>query len=137
VSQPTIQRVLVVYDDAESRASAAEALAGVGLDVIACHPSDDVLAAAEQHAPDAILIDVLLPDQGTQRVVSALRTLARFAAIPIVYDTASLTPHTPAPREALAALAVFPDLFDPVTRSTTTAYVWQRWAGERAAATGA
>ena len=63
------RRVLVIEDDNDVRRLITEALAGVGLDVIAAVDAGQALRTALARKPAAIVLDIGLPDyDGTQFV---------------------------------------------------------------------
>ena len=59
---PPAARVLVVEDDADTRALLATVLADAGCHVDLAPDGETALALAGLHPPDAVVLDLLLPD---------------------------------------------------------------------------
>ncbi|HWQ13760.1 MAG TPA: response regulator [Roseiflexaceae bacterium] len=134
--QQPVQCVLVVEDDQEIAAAVAAALTAGGLRVWRCAGAEEALGALAGFEADVVLLDVLLPGGQAQRLVAAMRADERFRATPLVFITGRGAAHATGQFTALQALAALPGLFDPVTRSTTTAAIWEHWAGEKATEVG-
>jgi DNA-binding response OmpR family regulator len=128
--------MLLVEDDQAIGQAIGQALAAGGFTVLHCTCADEALAALDHDAPDVVLVDMLLPGAQARHVVAALRAAERFRATPVVFITARGAPHDTHQFQALQALATIPDLFDPVTYSTTAAVIWERWASGQAAEVG-
>ena len=78
-------RVLVVDDEPAIRESVTYALEREGFDVEAVADGESALGAARRGTPDAVVLDVMLPDiPGTE----VCRQLRRESAVPIVLLTA-------------------------------------------------
>jgi DNA-binding response OmpR family regulator/tetratricopeptide (TPR) repeat protein len=76
--------VLIVEDDRELARLCARALEGQGYAVRQVHDGITALQAVETHAPDLILLDLLLPKKDGRAVLTALTSLERTAEIPVV-----------------------------------------------------
>jgi len=83
VSQP---RVLIVEDDPELRAVLRRGLAEEGLDAETAATGAELLERATRAAPDALIIDIGLPDSDGRDLSQALR--ARGVQAPILFLTA-------------------------------------------------
>jgi two-component system, cell cycle response regulator DivK len=81
--------VLVVDDDERNRKLARDVLRADGLETVEAGTGGDALAAASEHLPDLVLLDMQLPDIDGMEVARRLRADARTAAIPLVAFTAS------------------------------------------------
>jgi len=79
-------RILVVEDDAELRGLLRRGLEEEGLDVDTVGSGADLLARAEAHPPDALIIDIGLPDADGRDLCQALR--ARGIQAPVLFLTA-------------------------------------------------
>ncbi len=66
------QRVLVLEDDKTSRKLIASILEKYGYDVITCSEGRDAIHIALMNPPEAILVDVMLPDMSGTDVVDEL-----------------------------------------------------------------
>lgn len=80
--------VLVIEDDASIRLLIREMLRGVDLRTVEAADGDSGLAAALQHDPDAILLDIGLPDIDGFDVLRRLKATPALAAIPVIMVTA-------------------------------------------------
>jgi two-component system KDP operon response regulator KdpE len=68
------QHVLVVDDEPQFLRALATGLRGAGYDVATAATAADALAAAGLHPPDAVILDLLLPDAPGIEVCRELRT---------------------------------------------------------------
>jgi signal transduction histidine kinase len=73
--------ILVVDDEDLYRASAARYLRHLGYTVTEARGGAEALAAAAQHRPDVVLLDMLMPDMDGQTTYAALRAQAPELAI--------------------------------------------------------
>jgi diguanylate cyclase (GGDEF)-like protein len=60
-TEPNLQRILLVDDDLVVRAKVSESLEQDGFEVILAKNGDDGIAAYQQHRPDLILVDAVMP----------------------------------------------------------------------------
>ncbi len=81
-------RILVVEDDRDIADLIAHALAKAGYDADRVASGPDALASARAAAPDAIILDLMLPGLDGFDVCRALRADDRTASIPIIMLTA-------------------------------------------------
>ena len=81
-------RVLVVDDDPDIRALANLALSQDGHIVNEASSGTEALALIDAHAPDLLLLDLLMPGQGGLEVLRILRSRPATAALPVVVLTA-------------------------------------------------
>ena len=79
------QRVLVVDDEPQFLRALATNLRGAGYDVETAATAAEALAAAGLHPPDAVILDLLLPDGSGREVTTELRT---WSEAPIVLISA-------------------------------------------------
>src|SRR4051812_48575395 len=79
-------RLLIVEDDRELRQLLTRGLAEEGFDVRAVALGGEALRSARERAPDAIVIDIGLPDTDGRDVCQALR--AEGATAPVLFLTA-------------------------------------------------
>jgi CheY-like chemotaxis protein len=80
--------VLVVDDDDPTRESLHEALTAAGYVVATAGDGREALAALRRHRPDAILLDLMMPDLDGWAVARQIREDPEFGATPIVVMTA-------------------------------------------------
>ncbi|WP_235039648.1 response regulator [Vreelandella profundi] len=74
-------RILIVDDELQIRRFLRISLASQGYDVIEAESGEQALAAVYTQAPDVVLLDLGLPDQDGQDVLSAIR---EHSAVPVI-----------------------------------------------------
>jgi DNA-binding NtrC family response regulator len=79
-------RILLVEDDANTRAAAEGILRSAGIQVRAVASGEEALACLESVSPDAVLLDLGLPGLGGREVLRSLRERLRHA--PVIVLTA-------------------------------------------------
>lgn len=82
-------RVLYIDDDHANLDSVSRALSRHGYTVFTASTGMKGLEVAEQHHPDIILLDILLPDMNGFDVCEQLRDTPRLKNIPVIALTAS------------------------------------------------
>jgi two-component system, NtrC family, response regulator AtoC len=104
-------RVLVVDDEPLVRWSIAETLRSGGYDVVEAGEADSALRAlVEEQPPDAILLDLRLPDCSDLRLLETIKLI--LPGTPVVLMTAFGTPELAAEARQLGAYAVLEKPFD-------------------------
>jgi two-component system, chemotaxis family, CheB/CheR fusion protein len=109
VAEPIVQgngqrrRVLVVEDNVDIRDSSCELLSMAGFEVSGAATGFAALELAPEFAPDAVLLDVGLPDLSGYEVARRLRQLQQFASTLLIAITGYDTPEA----HALSAAAGF------------------------------
>jgi CheY-like chemotaxis protein len=107
--------VLIVADDAESRASLAEVMRAFGVRALAMGLGREAVNFAQELTPDLILLDHTLPDATGSEICRQIRGNPLTAGIPIVIVTAS--PESvpgAAPSEAPDVVLAKPCGFDTI-----------------------
>lgn len=110
------KRILIVDDEDDIREVAALSLETVaGYQVLSARSGAEalVLAAAEQ--PDAVLLDVMMPDMDGPTTFQKLQAQPSTAHIPVVFLTAKVQPSERARFASLGVSAVLSKPFDPLT----------------------
>ncbi|WZH51518.1 MAG: response regulator [Nocardioides alkalitolerans] len=107
---------LVVDDDDDIRLLVELALTSfAGWQVVTATDGREAVAAAREHRPSVVLMDVMMPEMDGLAAAATLLADPETADIPIVLVTAKLTvPGEPAPWEHLAVAGVIAKPFDPV-----------------------
>lgn len=77
----TMFRILVVEDDADLRSVLRALLGAEGYRVIEAATGERALIEARSHKPDAVLVDLGLPDRDGQAVIRRIR---EFSPVPII-----------------------------------------------------
>ncbi len=103
--------VLVVDDEPLVRWSIAETLRAAGHRVVEAGDADSALRAlVEEQPPDAVLLDLLLPDCRDLRLLETIKSV--LPATPVILMTAFGTPELVAEARQLGACAVLEKPFD-------------------------
>jgi DNA-binding NtrC family response regulator len=111
LNKSAVGRVLVVDDEPLVRWSIAETLRDRGYQVVEAGAADSALRMlVEDTAPDAILLDLRLPDCSDLRVLNTIRSIV--PDTPVVLMTAFGTPELAAEARRLGAFAVLEKPFD-------------------------
>ncbi|OIP79342.1 MAG: hypothetical protein COT39_03130 [Parcubacteria group bacterium CG08_land_8_20_14_0_20_48_21] len=76
--------ILIVEDDQFLRELIAQKLLGEGYNVESVIDAHAAYAALEQHVPDAILLDIILPGESGFVILEKLKGDTRFASIPVL-----------------------------------------------------
>lgn len=84
------QKILVVDDEEEIREGVCRWLSAGGFETVVASDGDEALHAVRETAPNAILLDVLMPKRGGMETLADLRADAATSMIPVVMLSASL-----------------------------------------------
>lgn len=110
------RHVLVVDDDDDIREVASMAMSVVGgLRVSTAASGREALRLAAEKSPDAILLDVMMPDMDGRTTVAMLKREIPTRNIPIILLTAKLQAHDPTQPGELDVDGVIAKPFDPMT----------------------
>jgi len=101
--------VLLVEDDEGLRKAVARGLTKAGYSVATAGNGREALQLARASAPDAVIMDVLLPDSGGLGIARAMRQHQEMRALPILFVTAL------SPAAVRDTLFPSPVLFKPFT----------------------
>lgn len=119
--------VLVVDDEEHIREVAQTSLEVIGgHEVLAVASGAEALAVAAVAHPDAVLLDVMMPDMDGPTTLSRLKSDARTADIPVVLITAKVRQSDQSEFESLDIAGVVAKPFDPVALPEDVARVL-RW----------
>ena len=91
--------MLVVDDDADTRAVLAVALMTYGATVRAAASAREAVVACDRERPDVIVSDLTMPQHDGFDLLQAVRTRRACASVPVI----ALTAYTPLRRRALEA----------------------------------
>jgi len=101
--------VLLVEDDAGLREAVVKGLTKAGYIVASAGSRREAVRTAQELNPDAVVMDVLLPDGDGPTAAEEIRNQAGLAAVPVLYVTAK------APAAVGDTLFPAPVLFKPFT----------------------
>src|SRR5688572_25145638 len=88
VPEQTAFRVLVVDDDVDMAMFLARLVVGEGMAVDTVHDGKSAITSIAAHAPDLILLDVILPDSSGFQICERLKSDPVTALIPVILVTA-------------------------------------------------
>jgi len=124
-----LRKVLLVDDDPAVRRIAETSLRVVGrLQVVAIASGLDLLETARVEQPDAIILDVMMPEMDGPACLFALRGEPTLAPIPVLFMTARAHASEVERYLALGVRGVITKPFDPMTLPETL----RRMLGEAA-----
>lgn len=84
-------RILVVDDNVMNLKMASTVLKQVGYEVTTAQSGQEALRQVEQHQPDLIIVDLMMPDMDGYEVCRRVRSKPRLAHLPIMILTAADT----------------------------------------------
>ncbi|MEO8587214.1 MAG: response regulator [Acidobacteriota bacterium] len=109
-------KILIIDDEDDIRAISRLALGRVGgMDVTDASSGKDGIEKAVAEAPDAILLDVMMPEQDGPATLLLLKADPRTAGIPVIFLTAKAMASELERLRALGAAGVLTKPFDPMT----------------------
>jgi CheY-like chemotaxis protein len=109
-------KILIVDDEDDIRTIARMSLERIGgMSVLEAASGPEALEIAVREAPEAILLDVMMPEMDGTATLAALRANDETSAIPVVYLTAKALPGEVERLKALGALGVLTKPFEPMT----------------------
>jgi CheY-like chemotaxis protein len=107
------RRVLIIDDDATIREITAITLTHVaGYEVSSAASGAEGVASAQADAPDAILLDVMMPGMDGPSTLEQLRGDVTTCDVPVVFLTAKVQPSERARLEGLGVRGVIAKPFD-------------------------
>jgi two-component system cell cycle response regulator DivK len=81
------RRILIVEDTEDNRRIMRDLLSNAGFDIIEAHDGQAAIAAASNHVPDLILMDIQLPVLNGYEAIRRIKADPKLQAIPIVAVT--------------------------------------------------
>lgn len=110
------KHILIIDDEADIREVAQVSLEMVGgWRVSLARSGREGLALARTERPDAILLDVMMPDMDGPATFSKLQEDPAIRDIPVILLTARVTTGQPSPFAGLGVAAVIGKPFDPMS----------------------
>jgi CheY-like chemotaxis protein len=118
----TTRRILIVDDEDDIREVAQVSLELVGqYEVLTASSGRDGLASARSERPDAILLDVMMPDMDGPATLAELRADPVTADIPVVFLTAKTQSAERSRLAELGAAGILTKPFDPLKLASEVA----------------
>jgi len=111
-----MRRILIIDDDDDIRQVAALALETVeGWQVLMAGSGADGICVAAREKPDAILLDVMMPDKDGPTTFKELQEDPETSSIPVLLLTAKVHAADQTRFSSLGVKAVLAKPFDPLT----------------------
>ncbi len=123
------KRILIVDDEDHIREVAATSLEMVGgWEVLTAESGQEGIARAEASRPDAVLLDVMMPDMDGIAAFHELQARAATRGIPVILLTAKVQPADRRRFESLGVTGVIAKPFDPLAlpEEVADALSWAR-----------
>ena len=112
----TTKRILLIDDEADLREVAQLSLEMIGgWQVIPGTSGSDGLAKAETEQPDAILLDLMMPDMDGFTTFKRLQANHATKQIPVIFLTAKVNPDDRSEFAKLGVSGVIAKPFDPMS----------------------
>jgi CheY-like chemotaxis protein len=109
-------KVLIIDDERDVRDIARLSLVRLGsMEVCEAESGQEGLDRAQADRPDAILLDLFMPQMDGLATLQALRRNPATAGIPVIFLTAQGGRHDADELLGLGAVAVLPKPFNPIT----------------------
>ena len=109
-------KILIIDDEDDIRAISRLALGRVGgMDVVDAASGKTGVERAIAEAPDAILLDVMMPDMDGPETFGVLKAEPRTAHIPVIFLTAKAMASEVERLRSLGAKGVLTKPFDPMS----------------------
>ena len=124
----TVKQILVIDDEADIREVAQLSLEiSSGWEVLTAASGREGLATAEAQQPDAILLDVMMPDMDGPTTFEKLQNNPSTKNIPVIFLTAKVQAAEQRRYAQLGVTAVLTKPFDPVmlANQIAAALGWQ------------
>ncbi|MBD3886703.1 response regulator [Phormidium tenue FACHB-886] len=110
------KQILIVDDEEDVRAIATLGLQmGAGWEVLTASSGAEGIAIAAQHHPDAILLDLMMPNMDGRATLQHLKQQPETQSIPVILMTAKVQPSEQHNLHDLDVAAVFTKPFRPLT----------------------
>ncbi len=124
-----LKRIVFVEDDPDVSELIDIALNTIGgMSAVGFSCGHTAIIEAAGHAPQLILLDVMMPDIDGPETLKGLREQSDLADVPIIFLTAKVHPNEFRRLRDLGADAVIPKPFDPMMLADKLRSVWQEAA---------
>lgn len=118
------KRILVVDDEDDIREVASMSLETIsGYAVITARSGVEAIRLAQTEHPDAILLDVMMPEMDGPSTFRQLQSMPETSSIPVILLTAKVQANDRAKFASMGVAGVLPKPFDPMTLGAQVAEV--------------
>lgn len=126
MSVAALSKILYVEDDPDIQNVAKMALEMLGgYTLLVCSSGPEAIDAAQDFAPDLIVLDVMMPDMDGPTTLLTLRKLPGLTETPAVFMTAKVMPKDIAHYKSMGAADVIAKPFDPMGLAARVAEIWE------------
>ena len=109
------RKILIIDDESDIREVAAMSLEAVqGWGVVQASSGTEGMRVAEERKPDAILLDVMMPDMDGPSTLRMLKSNSATSGIPVIFLTAKVQSMDRKRLADLGVAAVLSKPFDPM-----------------------
>lgn len=123
-----LRTVFCVDDEPDVLSVAQMCLETVGeFQVVTASSGTEAITKVVATKPDAILLDVMMPQMDGPATLKALRSMPELARVPIIFMTARIRPGEVDEYTALGADGVVAKPFDPMELSNQIRAIWERF----------
>ena len=120
-----LTKILYVEDEPDIAQVAQLALEAVGgFTLESCENGQIALDKGPAFGPDLVLMDVMMPEMDGPTALVAMKSMAEFEGVPVIFMTAKVQPSEIEEYKALGAVDVIPKPFDPMTLAEQVRKVW-------------
>ena len=121
-----LERIVFVEDDPDITELIDIALNTIGgMSAVGFSSGHTAIREAGAHAPQVILLDVMMPDIDGPETLKELRKLSDFEHVPAIFLTAKVHPNEIQRLRDLGANGVISKPFDPMTLADKLRAIWQ------------
>jgi two-component system OmpR family response regulator len=121
----TLKRILYAEDEDDIRVIAQIALEELGgFEVKYCNTGIEVLAVAEEFAPDLFLLDVMMPEMDGITTLEELHKIPALKSVPAIFMTAKIQSNEIAEYKTMGILGVINKPFDPMILAQIIKDMW-------------
>ncbi|HSY49106.1 MAG TPA: response regulator [Thermoanaerobaculia bacterium] len=107
------ERILVIDDEEDIREVTSLTLEEAGFEVLTASSGREGIERAIAEQPDAILLDVMMPEMDGPATLLKLQQTETTRAIPVLFLTAKIQPADKRTLSSLGAVAILSKPFDP------------------------
>jgi DNA-binding response OmpR family regulator len=126
-----LKTILHIEDEPDIREVVRLALEEIGgFAVESCASGEEGLAKAQEHRPDLIVLDVMMPGMDGPMTLRELRKIPELSETPVIFMTAKVQTHEIEEYAGMGAIGVLTKPFDPATISKEIRALWRRRGDE-------
>lgn len=123
-----LRRLMYVEDDEDIQAVARMSLETLGqFEVLICSSGQEALSRVDEFRPDAVLLDVMMPEMDGPDTLKALRARPVMTGVPALFLTARAQSGDDAGLYGPGVAGVIAKPFDPVSLPDQVRALWEVW----------